>query len=248
MSIKINDMCSCKGSCNCKSNEIKLRGPRGFVGPQGPQGPQGAAGMPGLLKEINVVGENDIVIAESTIGSIQTFTISRPKEFFENEVVLNANVDDGTFVYHYPVGYTGLYYTNATSLAKNYKVFVHYDTSTNLQSNVPSNGNWVDGAIIKTIGMTDAVLSESLGQTTISVNLYNGLSGGDVVNLTTTDFVEDNLGNHVETRLTVVNLPRNVSFFKTVNLNPGETVSLQFKAKPGEPATLLRAGFMVEEI
>jgi hypothetical protein len=37
-------MCSCKGSCGCKSNEIKLRGPRGFQGPQGPPGPIGLSG------------------------------------------------------------------------------------------------------------------------------------------------------------------------------------------------------------
>lgn len=41
-------MCNCKGSCECKSNEIKLRGPRGFVGPAGPQGPVGPQGLQGL--------------------------------------------------------------------------------------------------------------------------------------------------------------------------------------------------------
>jgi len=41
-------MCECKGKCSCKSNEIKLRGPRGFVGPRGPQGPVGPQGLQGL--------------------------------------------------------------------------------------------------------------------------------------------------------------------------------------------------------
>ena len=41
-------MCNCKGSCECKSNEIKLRGPRGFTGPAGPQGPVGPQGIQGL--------------------------------------------------------------------------------------------------------------------------------------------------------------------------------------------------------
>lgn len=41
-------MCNCKGSCNCKSNEIKLRGPRGFVGPGGAQGPAGPKGDTGI--------------------------------------------------------------------------------------------------------------------------------------------------------------------------------------------------------
>jgi len=41
-------MCKCKGSCDCKSNEIKLKGPRGFVGPAGPQGPVGPQGIQGL--------------------------------------------------------------------------------------------------------------------------------------------------------------------------------------------------------
>ena len=41
-------MCNCKGSCECKSNEIKLKGPRGFIGPAGPQGPVGPQGLQGL--------------------------------------------------------------------------------------------------------------------------------------------------------------------------------------------------------
>jgi hypothetical protein len=41
-------MCECKGKCSCKSNEIKLRGPRGFVGPAGPQGPVGPQGIQGF--------------------------------------------------------------------------------------------------------------------------------------------------------------------------------------------------------
>ena len=41
-------MCNCKGSCSCKSNEIKLRGPRGFTGPAGPQGPVGPQGPMGI--------------------------------------------------------------------------------------------------------------------------------------------------------------------------------------------------------
>jgi hypothetical protein len=41
-------MCTCKGNCDCKSNEIKLKGPRGFVGPAGPQGPVGPQGLQGL--------------------------------------------------------------------------------------------------------------------------------------------------------------------------------------------------------
>jgi hypothetical protein len=256
-------MCKCKENCSCKSNEIKLRGPRGFTGPagvQGPVGPQGLQGAQGLagpqglpgpsgnLNQVNVIGNNDIVVTQSLIGNLQTFTISRPKEFFENSVVLNTNVDNGTFAYHFPTGYNSLFYTNATGVTKSYKVFVHYDSSINVQSNVSATSNWVDGAIIKTTGITDAVISESLGHTALSVNLYKGLSAGDVINLTTTNFVEDNAGNHVETRLTIVNLPRNVSFFKAVTLNPGETVSLKFKAKPGETSNLLRAGIMVEEI
>lgn len=39
--------CKCKGACSCKSNEIKLRGPRGFTGPVGPPGPTGAQGLQG---------------------------------------------------------------------------------------------------------------------------------------------------------------------------------------------------------
>lgn len=41
-------MCKCEGKCSCKSNEIKLRGPRGFTGPAGPQGPVGPQGIQGF--------------------------------------------------------------------------------------------------------------------------------------------------------------------------------------------------------
>lgn len=65
-------MCNCKGSCDCKSNEIKLRGPRGFVGPagaQGPIGPQGIQGLQGAAGPQGPQGPQGVAGTAGTPGS-----------------------------------------------------------------------------------------------------------------------------------------------------------------------------------
>ena len=65
-------MCNCKGSCDCKSNEIKLRGPRGFAGtagPQGPVGPQGIQGLQGAAGPQGPQGPQGVSGAAGTPGS-----------------------------------------------------------------------------------------------------------------------------------------------------------------------------------
>jgi hypothetical protein len=208
----------------------------------GPEGP------PGSCAFVEVVGENDIVVTENTVGLVTTYTVGRPKEFFYAEVPTGANVDDGTFAYHFPVGYTGLIYTNGTLVSKSYLVQGSYDTSGGFINNSSAYGNWVEGAIIKTVLAIDTVQWESSSQINLSINLFNGPNGGDVVDEGTTDYVVDNLGNHVETRFSVIIIPSNVCFFKYLTLAPGESVSLQFKAKPGEVALLRKAQFVVQEM
>jgi len=228
-------------SCTC----VPKKGERGLQGLPGPQGPQGAPGFP---NQIVVVGANDIVVNENTVGAITTYTVGRPKEFFYNEVVSTINVDDATWLYHFPVGYAGLVYTNATLVPKTYLVQGSYDAAAPMGSNAAGHENWVEGAIIKTVLAVDSVQWESDGHMLLSANLYNGPGAGDVVNSVTTNFVVDNLGNHVEVRLTTALIPSNTSFFKYLTLAPGESVSLQFRAKGGSTGILKKAQLVVQEI
>lgn len=68
-------MCKCKGKCNCKNYEIKLRGPRGFIGPQGPQGPQGGRtaleSCPMFVEIINSPGR---IIEAIVTGGVAPYT------------------------------------------------------------------------------------------------------------------------------------------------------------------------------
>lgn len=232
----------------CCNECVPKRGDRGLRGPQGIQGEQGTSGPSGFPNQAVVVGIDDIVVTNNTVGLVTTYTVGRPKEFFYAEVPTGVSVDDGTFAYHFPIGYTGLIYTNGTLVSKSYLVQGSYDTSGGFINNSSAYGNWVEGAIIKTVLAIDTVQWESSSQINLSINLYNGPNGGDVVGEGTTDYVVDNLGNHVETRFGVILIPSNVCFFKYLTLAPGESVSLQFKAKPGEIGLLKKAQFVVQEM
>lgn len=62
---------TCSKNDSCKSNEIKLRGPRGFTGPQGPQGlvgPQGIQGLTGPMGPQGPQGPQGITGAAGTDG------------------------------------------------------------------------------------------------------------------------------------------------------------------------------------
>lgn len=232
---------TCK-SCGFTNSGKTLRGPKGEKGDPGPAGPPGQGG------NVNVVGVDDIVVTSSTVNGTTTYTVGRPKDFMYQEVVSTQDVDDGTFQYHFPTGYAVLEFTNTSAVPKTYKAFANYDTNFTVMSNQAAVSNWVDGAIIKTVSGVDTVLTQSLGLTVLNVNLYNGPLSGDVIDVDTLEYVVDNLGNKVEVRLTNSSFPRNVALFCPVTLQPGEKVSLKFKAKPSEVSKLLRAAFMVEEL
>jgi hypothetical protein len=208
----------------------------------GPEGP------PGSCAFVEVVGENDIVVTENTVGLVTTYTVGRPKEFFYDEVVSTVNVDNGTWAYYFPLGYTGLTYTNGTLVAKTYLVQVSYDTAPAPGTNIQSHNNWVEGAIIKTILGVDTPQWESDGHMIIASSLYKGPLPGDIVNSVSTAFVVDDSGNHVEVRFNSILIPSNTAFFKYLTLAPGESVSLQFKAKSGNIGYLKRAQFVVQEM
>lgn len=51
-------MCNCTDKTCCKHAEVKLRGPRGFVGPAGPVGLTGATGLQGIQGIPGIAGSN----------------------------------------------------------------------------------------------------------------------------------------------------------------------------------------------
>jgi hypothetical protein len=244
----------CKKCYDC----VPKRGERGLRGLQGPQGEPGTSGE---SIPVNVIGEDDIVVTETLVLGVQTFTVSRPKEFFYQEVIQDndISVDPGfvSFQYFSPVGYTVLSYTNTSSVAKTYKVHASYQHSVGaFAGNREAFESWVDAALIKTIGMVDTVQYESLGQLAISGFLYWGLAANETIGtgIPIHNLLDDQ-GSTVDFRFgPALNIPLRGSFFKPLTLNPNETVTLMFRAKNptnfGEPAASLlnRAQIMVEEI
>jgi hypothetical protein len=205
-----------------------------------------------------VTGADDIVVTPTgPVAGVTTYAISRPKQNFFDQVVGWADVqfDPGPATYHFPLGYSGLTYTNATGATKTFAVHVNYDTSltgpgTTLNNNI-NLINWLDGAIIKTVVGVDTVQYESFaGRLDISGSLFNGILATDIVNLTSTETVVTTPGNYpVEFRFLNGEIQRNIAFFSMVTLNNGESVSLKFKAKDAlTPALLGRAQILVTEL
>jgi hypothetical protein len=209
-------------------------------------------------------GDNNIEVTSNTVGNTTTYTVSLlsvpAKEFFYREVIQNNDISvDPNFIslqYFSPVGYNVLSYTNTGSVAKTYKIHASYEHSVGaFAGNREAFNSWVDAALIKTIGMVNTVQYESLGQLNISGFLYWGSNVTDRIG-TGTPIHElfDDQGSTVEFRFNTVQTPLRGSFFKSLTLNPNETVTLMFRAKNptnfGEPAASLlnRAQIMVEEI
>jgi hypothetical protein len=207
-------------------------------------------------KESIVVGANDIVVTPVTVGNDTTYTISRPKQSFFDQVVgwADVNLDAVPASYHFPLGYSGLTYTNTTGVTKTFTVHVNFDT--NLVVGLPTNNNinlinWLDAAIVKTVLAVDTVQYESFaGRLDISGSLFDGSFPADIVNTITAETVVTTpSGNAVEFRFLNGELGRNVSFFTLITLNNNESVSLKFKAKDAlTPALLARAQILVQEL
>jgi hypothetical protein len=211
-------------------------------------------------------GDNNIEVTSNTVGNTTTYTVSLlsvpAKEFFYQEVIQDNDISvDPGFVslqYFSPVGYNVLSYTNTSSVAKTYKVHASYQHSVGaFAGNREAFESWVDAALIKTIGMVNTVQYESLGQLNISGFLFYGPNANNVIGVDGTPIHElfDNQGSTVEFRFgPALNIPLRGSFFKSLTLNPNETVTLMFRAKEPtsflEPAASLlnRAQMMVEEI
>ena len=215
------------------------------------------------LRDIELMGyavtaSDDITVTTTVVGATTTFDIGRTPIisyyaesvtpiYLQNSVAPQAYVDNQ---YFQPNGYTTLGYTNTSGVTKDYFVRVSYDTNViAISVNSATISNDVDGALIKN-GNTGTPVYQSLGTTLLSGFLFNGPTTSDVVNTGTAETVVTTpSADPVEFRFLNGSLPRNVSFFKKVTLNAGETIELMFRGKGGAPnGYLLQAQFYVEEI
>jgi hypothetical protein len=211
---------------------------------------------PTQLPVVAIASGTGINVTSNVVGNTTTYTVNATaKEFFydDNVETVSLNSVPTPSVYNFPnVNYSALTYTNPSLITKNYKVWVSYDTITAPATANSSNiTNWVDGAIIKTVGVIDTVMYQSLGRTLLSGSLMDGPNVGDTVNRSSTapDQVLTTAGNTVEFRFLNGQIPSSTSFFYYITLNAGEKVSLKFKTKDvTSPSVLTQAQIMVEEI
>lgn len=206
-------------------------------------------------KEAIVVGADDIVVTPVTVGNDTTYTISRPKEVFYAEAISSVNVDDdpvpNTDVFHFPVGYSSLTYTNTTGVAKDYIVHASFDSEIPNILNPTSITNLIAGGIISTsLGIDTIQWQSSAASTQMGVSLFDGPNVTDLVDFTTGEKVQTTPGTlDVEARFTKLSAAKNVSCFKRLTLNNNESVSLKFKTlSAGTEAYVIQAQIYVQEI
>jgi hypothetical protein len=204
---------------------------------------------------VTVIGQGSINVESTATGNDIVYTVSQNPKFIDyKEVTIPVVISVSSptpSTYNFPSApYQTLTHTNSDTVSKTYKVFVSYETSTvPFSPNNSDVANWVDGAIIKTVSATDTILYESLGSTALSGSLFDGATTNDRINIATTDKVLTVNGDPIEFRFQNASLPKNVSFFYLVSLQPNETVSLKFKTKDNAtPSNLLKAQMIIEEI
>lgn len=203
-----------------------------------------------------VAGADDIVVTPSgPVAGVTTYTISRPKINFYQEVIALVNVDTdpvpNTNVYHFPVGYSTLSYTNTSGSAKTFNVHASFEGG--LPSSIPNSDtveNYLDGAIIRTVVGVDTIEYESYGaRVKFIANLFDGPSTTDVVDISTAEQVLTSPGAiPVEFRFKELTTDKNVSIFKRLTLNNNESVSLKFKTTfAGSQAYVQKAQLLIQE-
>ena len=254
----------CKKCDECvpKRGERGLKGEIGLQGPAGPQGPQGVPGIQGSPgsngangtngtdANIDVVGANDIVVTESVVLGVTTFTVGRPKQFFYDDVVqlisLEADINFASNTYFVPVPYASLTFTNTSAVTKTYKMHVSYQHKIpNSDSNSADFSDEVNCALIKTGGI---ILYETLSTFDLSGFLYWGPGNNDKIGSGFPILHEllDDQGSSVEFRFLNTIMPLQHSFFYSGTLNAGQSVTVNFKCKSG--GALQKAQLMVEEL
>lgn len=209
-------------------------------------------------KESIVVGTDDIVVTPVTVGNDTTYTVSRPKLNFYQETVSEVEVRlspvPSVSVYHFPVGYNNLTYTNTSGSTKTFVVHVSYEVASSSGMSTIANDNhlvnWVDAAIIKTVLAVDTVEYEAYSRLDLLGSLYDGIGGGSEVNFTTPEQVVTTPSNNaVEFRFGNGLMTDTVSFFKMLTLNNNETVSLKFKTLSNTTnSNLFKAQILVQEL
>jgi hypothetical protein len=248
----------CKKCDDCvpKRGERGLRGLQGEQGPAGPAGAQGVVGLQGpqgpagSAANVDVVGANDIVVAESVVGGVQTFTVGRPKLLYYDDVVDQVTLEDETGwvsnTYFTPPTYSSLAFTNSASTTKTFKIFVSYQHAyPNLNGNVSDFTTSVDCAIVKSSGPT--IVYENLSTFDLSGFLFWGLGVNDIVGSgVPPHLLLDDQGAEVEFRFLNTIVSPQHSFFAVTTLLAGETVSVKFKCK--SDGNLLKAQLLVEEV
>lgn len=206
-------------------------------------------------KDSIVVGADDIVVTPVTVGNTTTYTVSRPKETYYAEAsgLVNVSLDATPSVYHFPLGYNTLSYTNTTGATKTFSVHISYLADINSTAVVDSNEFYCElvGGIVTTVLAVDTLQYESNGgRTQVLASLFDGPTNADVVNFTTAETVVTTPStNAVEFRYTLAYMPKHVSFFKMITLNNNETVSLKFRSNDStKDAYLRQAQILVQEI
>ena len=178
-----------------------------------------------------VVGADDIVVTPSApVAGVTTYTVSRPKINFYQEALglVDVSLDpvvDQT-IYHFPIGYNGLTYTNTSGVTKSFAVHASFDSVIGATTliNTSNVKNYLAGAIISTAFAVDTIQYESEGAWTEVVGaLFDGPGPADLVGIGTLEQV--------------------------ITLANGESVSLKFRTTAiAEPANILKAQILVQEL
>ena len=214
------------GPAGADGQGLGPQGPQGVQGPIGPEGPQGIQGIQGVPG-----------------SGVAKFN-------FYEEVVSQVNVGDTGDTYHFPPGYQILSYTNTTLAPITILVTGSYNVILD-ENNSDDVSSKVDGALIKTVSGVDTILWENIGPVFFAISLFDGPSGSDTINTSTTAESVQTVpsANKVDVRFRSVDLAQNVSIMKKVILGVNETVSLKFKTKTlGDPSLLKKAQFFLQEL
>jgi hypothetical protein len=205
-----------------------------------------------------VVGADDIVVTPSApVAGVTTYTVSRPKLNFYQEAngLVNVSIDPvpDPSIYHFPVGYNALTYTNTSGVSKTFVVHASYLGTIGLTSlvNTASVQNALDGAIVTTSFAVDTIQYESTGaRVLLSGHIFDGATPLDIVDIGSAEQVLTTPGgNPVEYRFVNIDGNRSVAFFKIVTLANGDSVSLKFRTgNTGADAFIAQAQILVTEL
>jgi len=201
-----------------------------------------------------IVAADDITVTPSgPVAGVTTYTIGRtPAINFYAEALTPVNIvaDPGfaDLVYFQPTGYTGLTYTNASGVTKDFIVHVSYQTESSFTSSPPIGGltNWVDGAIVKNLAI---VQYENLSRPSIAFSMFDTVTNSVVTSITA-ETVNTSPGTNPIDLTASDNsaLRETVNFFNKINLNAAESVSLFFRSRVGSTGNLLKAQIFVQEL